>query len=961
MAKIRVEQIKDLGISTINGTSTIQIGTGAENSIVPLTSVSTVIDGAESGYISGVTHEGNVIKLTRTALPGITVNANQTLPEGAVPFVRDIAASGHTITKTMGAIGNGLAINADGVLNLNLAVTPANGSAGQVISGLSYANGVLAPTYSTVAAANVTIADAGGKFTAENVEGALAELAGSIAAIDPVVTTVVEGTGIKVTDAGTGNDHAYTVAADFTVDTIKYGSDAGNKANKTYIRIMDGTTVISETDAAAFVQDGFLQEVKLIEASEGQENVLRFIWNSDAGEQVTDIKVSDLCDVYTVGEGLVASEDGFTFSHQAGATGLTTNTVFGSGSATANEITVKVPSVTVDKFGHVSALSETEVSLEIPASVASAVQTVTGDTYVSATKDGTEVTLATKIKAVADATADADGLATAHSVKSYVDGKIEALDTPTEGVSSAATNNVKVTVKQVDGIVNSVEVVDNSINATDLQTAIEALDADKSGSNTNNDITVQVVEADGKITAVNVSDTLKSVAHTGAAADVKLSEGVSVIAATDVEGALVEIATEIDNMDLIATDVVALSADGLSLKAGKISETDGKVAIGDAATLVEFSQATSSDNKVATMADVTAAQNNATVVGEKAIDVVAATGEGATGKVVKLNIDTADKVLTQSGAGLLANISLTYDTDAKEIKLLGKNDENATPVVISTIDADDFVKDGMLQSAELVETAEEGVTTEVPYLKFTWNADSSIQITRISVKKFIDTYTSGDSKTLTVSGYTIKPVTATVAANATGLAVAGDVHAKIAATKGQDIQSITGETATTQGDYINVKVTATEDDNHDYTLSTTSNVTTQAVSTATATANGLATAYDVKGYVDSKVAGATEEATETLEFSKVVKGTRNNAGAVELNPGTGYTVEAGSVCVYINGQLIPDTGYSVNGNTVTVNANQYVASDVAFTLEATDRIDVVAHATKTVTLTYLKLKTAQNA
>lgn len=945
MAKIRVEQIKDLMLTPAptgdeNVTRSIQIG--ASNSIIPLTDVEVSGTG---DYISGASVSGNIVTLTKANLPGITVTAApQNLPEGAVPFVRDITASGHTITKTMGSIGNGLAINDNGVLNLNLAVTPAAGSTGQVISGLSYANGVLAPTYSTVAAANVTIADAGNKFTAENVEGALAELAGSIAAIDPVVTTVVEGTGIKVTDTITGNDHAYTVAADFTVDTIKYGEDAGDKAGKTYIRIMDGETVISETNAAAFVQDGFLQEVKLIEASGEQENVLRFTWNSDAGEQVTDIKVSDLCDVYTVGEGLVASEDGFTFSHQAGAEGLTANTVFGSGSATDNKITVKVPSVTVDKFGHVSALSETEVSLEIPESVASAVQTVTGDNYVTASKNGTAVTLETKTKAVADATADTDGLATAHSVQTYVNEKIADLDAE---VTSTDGTNVQVKVTEVDGKITAVNVTtDNTINATGLKNAIEALDA--TVENNAGDIKVKVTQTDGVLTAVEVTDTLATVAHSGAASDVSVT-AITNLTAGNVQDALAGLQGKIDTMDLAATDVVALSEDKLSLKAGKISEVDGKVSVEAAATLVEFSQAISSDNKVATMADITAAA----VSGEEAIDV--------TNKVVSLKIDSTDNVLTQGTSGLKTNLDLHYDSANKKIQLLGKNDENATPVVISTIDADDFVKDGMLQSAELVEIQETDVTTEVPYLKFTWNADSGIQITRISVKKFIDTYTSGDLNTLTVSGYTITPVTATVAANATGLAVAGDVHAKIAATKGQDIQIITGEDGITQGDYINVKVSATEDDNHNYTLSTTSNVTTQAVETATSTANGLATAYDVKGYVDSKVAGATEEDTETLEFSKVVKGTRNNAGDVALNPGTGYTVEPGSVCVYINGQLIPDTGYSVNENTVTVNANQYVASDVAFTLEASDRIDVVAHATKTVTLTYLKLKTAPQA
>lgn len=67
------------------------------------------------------------------------------------------------------------------------------------------------------------------------------------------------------------------------------------------------------------------------------------------------------------------------------------------------------------------------------------------------------------------------------------------------------------------------------------------------------------------------------------------------------------------------------------------------------------------------------------------------------------------------------------------------------------------------------------------------------------------------------------------------------------------VQTVTGETATTDGDYVNVKVTATRSGN-DVTLATTSNVTTKDVSTAATNANGLATAYDVQTFVKAYVA-----------------------------------------------------------------------------------------------------------
>jgi hypothetical protein len=502
---------------------------------------------------------------------------------------------------------------------------------------------------------------------------------------------------------------------------------------------------------------------------------------------------------------------------------------------------------------------------------------------------------------------------------------------------------------------------------------------------------------------------LETVAKTGKAADVNVAakvneNGVTVVPAGTVQGTLESIAAEIDAMDLDATDVVALSEDKKALQAGKIKEEDGKVAVETAVNVVEFNQAISSANKVATMADVTAAQNNATVVGEKAIEVKTATGEGATGKVVSLKIKSDDKILDQTADdGLFSTLSLTYDTAAdddgkKYIRLKGKNNTD-----ISTIDATDFIKDGMLADAEYVENPDGQAAGK--YIVLTFNTDSGKTPVYVNVTALVDTYTAKANGWIElndhefshktqgaftpVEGQQSAPQTtfganaADVTADAAGESVEFKVpsftvdaagHVTAASEKTVTValpaaQTITGEGGITQGDYINVKVTATEDANHNYTLTTTSKVTTQAVATAAAAVgetpavDGLATALDVKTYVDSKVAGATEEDTQTIEFSKVVKGTRTGAGEVALTPGEGYKIEAASVCVYINGQLIPAGGYTIpaDSNKVTIHANQYGEAGSDFELESTDRIDVVAHATKTVTLTYLKLQTTQNA
>jgi hypothetical protein len=248
----------------------------------------------------------------------------------------------------------------------------------------------------------------------------------------------------------------------------------------------------------------------------------------------------------------------------------------------------------------------------------------------------------------------------------------------------------------------------------------------------------------------------------------------------------------------------------------------------------------------------------------------------------------------------------------------------------------------MLESAELVTNPTGQPAGD--YIKLTFNTDAGKNPIYIEVTSLIDTYTSGNVNTLTVSGYTITPVTSDVAANATGLAVAGDVHAKIAATKGQDIQTITGETATTQGDYINVKVSATKGENdNNYTLATTSNVTTQAVADATETNNGLSTAYDVKTYVDNKV-GATYTATGELEMSTGREITHKTSGVTAGSKGSvsGTTITVPTITVNAYGHVtaLGEQSYTVTyptssvvaGNGITVTPST-TGNNTAYTVE----------------------------
>lgn len=102
-------------------------------------------------------------------------------------------------------------------------------------------------------------------------------------------------------------------------------------------------------------------------------------------------------------------------------------------------------------------------------------------------------------------------------------------------------------------------------------------------------------------------------------------------------------------------------------------------------------------------------------------------------------IDEVDKVLGISpSSGLYATLGLTYDSAGKKIKLTGKSN-----AVIASIDATDFIKDGMVQNVEL----------EGNNLVFTFNTDAGKDVVRVDLSKFIDVYEAGGG--IIISGKTI--------------------------------------------------------------------------------------------------------------------------------------------------------------------------------------------------------------
>lgn len=193
----------------------------------------------------------------------------------------------------------------------------------------------------------------------------------------------------------------------------------------------------------------------------------------------------------------------------------------------------------------------------------------------------------------------------------------------------------------------------------------------------------------------------------------------------------------------------------------EVSETDGKIAVKRGAI--------TSSNKTVVIGDgadggidLKANVDGTTIVvnGETGVmsvasaalvqyvgqDAIAVSEEDEGEKTISLKLNAADKVLTQTTDGLLANINLTWNkTDG--LKLTGKGSE-----VIAAVPATDFIKDGMLQNVELKTASAEDPVGEAQsgtFLIFTFNTDAGSEDINLDVTSLIDVYTAGNGISVT--------------------------------------------------------------------------------------------------------------------------------------------------------------------------------------------------------------------
>lgn len=130
-------------------------------------------------------------------------------------------------------------------------------------------------------------------------------------------------------------------------------------------------------------------------------------------------------------------------------------------------------------------------------------------------------------------------------------------------------------------------------------------------------------------------------------------------------------------------------------------------------------------------------------------------------------VKSGDKVLGLDGTELTSTLSLDYDSSGKTITLKGKNGET-----ISTIDATDFIKDGMLISADIYTKSSKGWSPSTPtggvvptqngtYIRFEWNLDAGISVNYLNVSTLIKEYSAGDGLTLSGNTFSLDVATKT--------------------------------------------------------------------------------------------------------------------------------------------------------------------------------------------------------
>ena len=244
------------------------------------------------------------------------------------------------------------------------------------------------------------------------------------------------------------------------------------------------------------------------------------------------------------------------------------------------------------------------------------------------------------------------------------------------------------------------------------------------------------------------------------------------------------------------------------------------------------------DNGVAlkiaeTQGNVTLAQSEAGLTANVVIPDAKVTG-----------VKADDKVVSLTEKKLSGTLGLSYDSENKKIKLTGINKAE-----IASIDATDFIKDGMLKSASFTGAAGEGGQHK-NCIKLVFNSDGPADPIYIDVSSLVDTYTAKAGSGLTLNDHEFGIDTSVIATAQSVTNVSNAVSS---------LSETAVQSASTAAESNYVKATVSKSGT---TLTVGATATIQPMATASAETSapkkGLAEASDVKTYVDAEVAKAKQ-------------------------------------------------------------------------------------------------------
>jgi len=353
-----------------------------------------------------------------------------------------------------------------------------------------------------------------------------------------------------------------------------------------------------------------------------------------------------------------------------------------------------------------------------------------------------------------------------------VDAKIKAaIDALDSDATSVDGKNVQVKVTETDGKITAVNITtDNTVNSGDVANAIEDAISELDGSVVAETgfYVKSVTEADGKISGTTeVLPSLAEVKETGKpivavsedkgqvaasvgtinAGFVNIADSGSLISATTVEGALAEIAAEINAMDKSASAEDGKVVTTVSEADGVVSETKANV---KDLQLGGYVKDTTATGNIASSDTINAALSK---LENKAAAITIANADGsinvttvASGTDINVNIKSGEHILAKDGnAGIYTNISLSSitpsSTTVKEEYQLTATDGTKLGDTIKIYKDSSIVEIYLGTSGDSVD-ATTGVITKLDgdkqYLNYVYlDANGNYQITKVNISVFI--------------------------------------------------------------------------------------------------------------------------------------------------------------------------------------------------------------------------------